>query len=78
MLCKAPFLGLTIDPSGWLTLCCATNNRQYFKTRVQDVEDLNDFFLGEEYEHLRKQMKSDGLGSISQCVGCWGSMNGEW
>lgn len=78
MLCKAPFLGLTIDPAGWLTLCCATTNREYFSTKITDVEDLNDFFLGEEYNAIRKQMKSDGLGSVSQCVNCWGSLSGVW
>ena len=72
MLCKAPFLGLTIDPAGWLSLCCATNDREYFSTKITDVEDLNKFFLGEEYEDIRKQMKRDGLGSVLQCVNCWG------
>lgn len=78
MLCKAPFLGLTIDPAGWLSLCCATNNREYFSTKITDVEDLNDFFLGEEYDHIRKQMKEEGIGSVSQCTFCRGSLSGKW
>jgi MoaA/NifB/PqqE/SkfB family radical SAM enzyme len=78
MLCKAPFLGLTIDPAGWLSLCCATNNRKYFSTQITDIEDLNDFFLGEEYSHIREQMKDEGLGSVSQCVNCRGSLSGKW
>ena len=78
MLCKAPFLGLTIDPSGLLALCCATNNREYFKTKITDVEDLNDFFLGEKYDNIRKQMKEGGIGSLPQCTSCRGSLSGEW
>lgn len=78
MLCQAPFLGITIDPAGWLTLCCATSNREYFKSKITDVKDLNDFFQGEEYNYIRKQMQESGLGSISQCVNCWGSLNGKW
>lgn len=78
MLCKAPFLGVTIDPSGWIQLCCATNNRQYFNKKITDIDDLNDFFLSSFYDKIRSDMKSQGLGSIKQCESCWGSLNGEW
>lgn len=78
MLCQAPFLGVTVDPSGWIQLCCATLNRTYFKTKITDIDDLNEFFLGDPYNDIRKQMENDGLGSIPQCKNCWGSLNGIW
>ena len=78
MLCKAPFLGMTIGPDGGLQLCCATNHREYFKTNISEISSLNEFFLGEEYEYIRDQMKADGITSIPQCAGCWGSLKGEW
>lgn len=78
MLCKAPFLGITIDPAGWLQLCCATNNREYFGKKITDVDNLKDFFLSSSYDKIRNQMKEGGLESISQCQHCWGSLNGEW
>ena len=78
MLCKAPFLGITIDPSGWLTLCCATDNREYFKSKITDVEDLNDFFHSEKYTSVRKTMKESGMIGETQCINCWGSLKGNW
>lgn len=76
MLCKAPFLGLTIDPSGWLTLCCNTTDREYFKSNITDVNDLSDFFLSDKYQHIRDKMKTDGMLEIKQCKNCWSAANG--
>ena len=78
MLCKAPFLGMTIDPNGWLTLCCNTSDRTYFKTKITDIEDLNDFFLGEKYNHIRDIMKKEGMFGLEQCKGCWAAKDGYW
>ena len=61
MLCHAPFLGITVDPSGLLTLCCATSDREYFKTHIDDVDDLQEFFLGDKYTHVRNIMKSENF-----------------
>lgn len=76
MLCKAPFLGLTIDPAGWLTLCCNTSDKKYFKSNITDVDDLTDFFLSDEYEDIRDKMKIDGMFGIAQCENCWSAANG--
>lgn len=78
MLCKAPFLGITIDPSGWIQLCCATNDRRYFNKKITDIDNLNDFFLSSSYDKIREDMRSSGLESIEQCSHCWGSLSGEW
>ena len=78
MLCKAPFLGLTIDPSGVIVLCCATNNRDYFKTNINDIESLNDFFLGPEYQHVRDVITKDGILGLPQCRSCWKAVDGYW
>lgn len=78
MLCKAPFLGITIDPAGWIQLCCATNDRRYFGKKITDVDSLKDFFLGGLYDEIRSQMKDGGLGSIGQCSHCWKSLEGGW
>lgn len=78
MLCKAPFLGITIDPAGWIQLCCATNNREYFNKKITDVDDLKEFFLSNSYNKIRNQMESGGIKSIPQCKQCWGSLDGQW
>ena len=76
MLCKAPFLGLTIDPSGAIVLCCASKDRDYLKTNINDIESLNDFFLGPEYQHVRDTMIKDGIRGLQQCKGCWKATEG--
>lgn len=76
MLCKAPFLGITIDPAGWLTLCCNTSDKKYFKSNITEVDDLTDFFLSDEYQYIRDKMKTDGMLGIMQCKNCWSAANG--
>ena len=76
MLCNAPFLGLTIDPSGWLTLCCNTTDREYFKSNISDIDDLTEFFLSDEYQYIRDKMNSDGMLGIDQCKNCWAAADG--
>ena len=78
MLCKAPFLGMTIDPSGILTLCCNTSDRNYFRTNITDVDDLSEFFLGEKYNYVREIMKKDGMFGHRQCKHCWAAKDGYW
>jgi len=78
MLCHAPFLGITVDPSGLLTLCCATSDREYFKTHIDDVDDLQEFFLGDKYTHVRNIMKSEGIKKLPQCLHCWKAIDGYW
>lgn len=78
MLCKAPFLGITVDPSGTIVLCCATSNKNYFKTNINDVESLNDFFLGPSYQHVRDIMAKDGIKGLPQCQTCWKAIDGYW
>lgn len=70
MLCKAPFVGLTIDPSGQIIMCCATGDRQQFNAKITDVEDLTEFFRGKQYEHLRSKMTSEGINGIKECWKC--------
>ena len=76
MLCNAPFLGLTIDPSGWLTLCCNTTDREYFKSNIADIDDLTEFFLSDKYEDIREKMKTVGMLGIAQCKNCWHAVDG--
>ena len=78
MLCNAPFLGLTIDPSGSIVLCCATNDRNYLKTNINDIDSLTDFFLGPEYQQVRDIITKEGIKGLPQCKSCWKAINGYW
>lgn len=70
MFCKAPFTGLTIDPAGWLIMCCNTGDREQFGVKIDEVEDLQEFFLSKQYESLRNKIKKDGFESVPECWRC--------
>ena len=71
MLCEAPFLGITIDPAGNINMCCNTMDRQQFDTKITDIDDLEKFFKGKQYERLRKKMANLGMERIKNCEVCW-------
>lgn len=72
MFCKAPFLGMTIDPSGLITMCCNTSDRNQFGgVKIEDVDDLEEFFQNEQYEQLRDAMWDEGIEGIPPCSNCW-------
>ena len=74
MLCKAPFVGLTINPVGQIIMCCNTGDRQQFNVKITDIEDLNEFFRDKQYEHLRGKMLKDGIAGIKECWKCAASV----
>ena len=78
MFCKAPFAGVTIDPSGLITLCCNTNDRKYFAANINDVKSLKDVFFGKKFEELRNTMASEGFGRIPQCEVCINAVKGKY
>ena len=70
--CEAPFIGITIDPYGDINMCCNTLDRKQFaKAHITEVDDLEEFFKGKEYERLRKQMTAVGPEGIKNCEICW-------
>jgi hypothetical protein len=78
MFCKAPFAGITIDPSGWVTLCCNTTNRKYFQANINTIDSLKDIFFGEKFNDLRKTMSEEGFGRIPQCEVCINAVKGKY
>ena len=78
MYCKAPFAGITIDPSGQVTLCCNTTNRKYFQSNINQIKSLKDIFYGEKYEDLRKTMLTEGFEKIPQCEVCINAVKGKY
>ena len=79
-ICKAPFVGMTIDPQGEIELCC--NNRkvgQTFKTNIKDIDDLEKFFLDKSYQQIRDQFETDGWEKNPACINCLEQKNkGQW
>ena len=75
MFCKAPFLGITIDPNGLITMCCNTSDRNQFGgLTIEEVDDLEDFFQSQTYEDLRDVMMDEGIEGIKECSKCLSSI----
>ena len=79
-ICKAPFVGMTIDPQGEIELCC--NNRKsgkIFGTNIEDVEDLEEFFLSKSYQAVRNQFEKSGWENNPGCINCLNQKEkGQW
>ena len=70
MQCNAPFTGLTIDPAGWITMCCNSSDRKQFGVKITDVPDLQEFWRSAQWDKLRSDMNWLGLRSIKECSVC--------
>ena len=69
--CTFPWTGMTIDPQGYLTLCCMIESKKgIFNIHISDVDSLYDFFYGEEYEKIQKSFDLFGWNKIKDCVAC--------
>ena len=69
--CKWPWTGLTIDPQGYIALCCNTNERKYLKTHISDIDDIETFFYESEHmERARKEFLETGWRKLNHCVMC--------
>ena len=55
--CTHPWTGITIDPNGWISLCCNTTDEKMLKHKISDVKSLKDFFVGEEFEYVKERYK---------------------
>ena len=59
--CTFPWTGMTIDPQGQINVCCTYRNKRGEPLgNISDVEDLEEFFLGDSYTKLRADFK-DGF-----------------
>lgn len=70
-ICKAPFVGMTIDPQGGIELCCNTGGvGKTFGTNIEDVDDLEEFFKGKSYQVIRDQFEQSGWETNPACINC--------
>lgn len=80
--CKAPFTGMTIDPMGFIALCCNSVDRKNSFIKITEVDDLHDYFMGEQYKYWRELISEEGFESISSCRNCAvavkNNFNGEY
>lgn len=79
-ICKAPFVGMTINPQGELELCCNVFNAgETLKTNINDIDDLEEFFWSNNFQKIRDQFESDGWENNPACRNCVKQKNkGLW
>lgn len=71
MNCTFPWTGMTIDPQGFLTLCCMIDSKKgLFNKHITEIDSLYDFFYGKEYDKVRLDFHKYGWENIKDCAAC--------
>lgn len=66
--CTFPWTGMVINPQGNITVCCAYTDRKSLG-HIDDIDDLNDFFLDDSYTNLRQKFEN-GYKNNPSCIHC--------
>lgn len=72
--CTFPWTGMVINPQGYITVCCAYTDSIPLG-HINDIDNLDEFFLEDAYTDLRSKFK-DGWKSNPSCVHCVNYSNG--
>lgn len=71
-LCKMPYVGIVINPQGNLSYCCMGVREIYNISHIEEVEDLNDFFINStKLNEVREMFKSGLYDKIVPCSECY-------
>ena len=71
--CTFPWTGMTIDPNGQINVCCTYKDKRTASLgNISNVDDLEEFFLGDAYTKLRADFK-DGFRKNPRCADCYKS-----
>jgi molybdenum cofactor biosynthesis enzyme MoaA len=71
-ICKSPFLGFVIGTQGDLLYCCMGIRDLYKICNIEDVDDLQDFFVNsEDLRRVRSQFENGEYATISPCFECF-------
>ena len=68
--CYWPWVGLTIDPNGYITLCCNSHERTYLKTHIDDIDNILEFFLSETMSDVRGIFRDNKWHTLNACSNC--------
>jgi MoaA/NifB/PqqE/SkfB family radical SAM enzyme len=69
-LCKAPFSGLTVNPTGSITLCCSGGPVTTPLGHISEVDSLQQFYNSEIMENVRILHENKAI-EQSVCAGCY-------
>ena len=68
-LCKHPFTGFYIGPTGNIVLCCMAQNTHL--AHINDVDDLESFYNDSVMEKYRKQLLLGAYSTMKPCDHCY-------
>ena len=68
-LCKSPFTGFYIGPSGNIVLCCMAQNTHL--AHINDVDDLESFYNDSVMEKYRKELLLGAYSTMKPCDTCY-------
>ena len=66
--CTFPWTGMVINPQGNISVCCAYSDKTPLG-HINDIDDLNEFFLEDSYTNLRQKFKN-GYKKNPACIHC--------
>ncbi len=67
--CKAPFTGLTINPTHSMAMCCS-DSKFRLQTELKDISNLKDFFHGPLMSSVREEFRTTPLKRYPACLEC--------
>lgn len=68
--CYWPWQGMTIDPMGFINLCCNSRASTPWRINLKDIESLYDVWYGPEYTKIRSEFTESGWQNHEACVTC--------
>jgi len=68
VICKAPFSGITINPRGYIVLCCNSTNDTI--AHISEVSSLEEIYNSAEMEHVREKMEAGKISDLPACNNC--------
>jgi hypothetical protein len=67
-ICALPFAGVTITPSGHISLCCAYGGTPL--GHISEIDNLSNFYNGNALSTIRHTMIDQSISAIQGCSGC--------
>jgi len=71
-LCRHPFVGLVVNPSGHITVCCraSSNWKPIEANHIDEIDDLTDFYNGAYFQAIRKGFVKGAWKKLKECSQC--------
>lgn len=68
LICALPFAGITITPSGHVSLCCAYDDKPL--GHISEIDSLCEFYNGNTMSNIRQVMTNQSICAVQGCLKC--------